>query len=103
LGCKNAQSAGVTYIDLRHCSSKWNVIDKNITWNFGGPIRTKYLSVQNDEWASWQALGWDLNSLVADPLFENVHNDNFKLKPASPAFKLGFNETPLEKIGIQAE
>jgi parallel beta-helix repeat protein len=52
-----------------------------------------------DEWASWQALGLDVHSLVADPLFVDVAKDNYALRPNSPAFKLGFQPIPIEKIG----
>ena len=52
-----------------------------------------------DEWASWQTLGNDQHSLVADPLFVNAAQDDYRLKPDSPAFKLGFQPIPVEKIG----
>jgi len=54
-----------------------------------------------NEWASWQEEGWDKHSLVADPLFIDWQNDDFRLKPESPAFKLGFKPIPVEKIGIR--
>jgi len=52
-----------------------------------------------DEWASWQALGMDRHSLVADPLFVNADKDDYRLRSGSPAFKLGFQPIPVEKIG----
>ncbi len=52
-----------------------------------------------DEWAAWQAMGFDKNSLVADPLFVDPDNDDWRLKPDSPAFKLGFRPIPVERIG----
>ena len=52
-----------------------------------------------DEWASWQALGLDRHSVVADPLFINPDTDDYRLQPASPAFKLGFKPIPVGKIG----
>jgi len=52
-----------------------------------------------DEWESWQALGVDKHSLVADPLFANEKKDNYSLKKNSPAFKLGFQPIAIEKIG----
>ena len=52
-----------------------------------------------DGWASWQAAGNDQHSLVADPLFVNAAKDDYRLKPDSPAFKLGFQPIPVEKIG----
>ena len=30
-------------------------------------------------------------------------NDDFRLKPASPAFKLGFKAIPVEEIGVRKE
>lgn len=56
-----------------------------------------------DEWTAWQTEGWDRNSLVADPLFMNADEDDFRLRPESPAFRLGFKETDFENIGIQPE
>ncbi|HEY1174385.1 MAG TPA: right-handed parallel beta-helix repeat-containing protein [Verrucomicrobiae bacterium] len=52
-----------------------------------------------DEWQSWLALGMDKNSKVADPLFVDATKDDYRLKPESPAFKLGFKPIPVEKIG----
>ena len=54
-----------------------------------------------DEWTSWQAEGWDKHSLIADPKFVDWKNDDFRLKPESPAFKLGFEAIPVEEIGVR--
>lgn len=43
---------------------------------------------------------YDVNSLVADPLFVDAANGNYSLKPESPAFKLGFQPIDMSKIGI---
>ena len=56
-----------------------------------------------DEWASWQALGMDRNSLVADPLFVDADDGDYRLQPESPAWKLGFQPIPLDKIGPYAD
>jgi len=56
-----------------------------------------------DEWTSWQAEGWDQHSRVADPLFVDWQKDDFRLRPESPAFSLGFEPIPFEKIGIRPE
>ncbi|MBL19923.1 MAG: hypothetical protein CMC82_08935 [Flavobacteriaceae bacterium] len=47
--------------------------------------------------------GIEKNSIIADPLFENVANANFKLKPESPALKLGFKEIDMSKIGLKTD
>lgn len=52
-----------------------------------------------NEWESWQALGNDQHSLVADPLFVDEAKDDYRLQPNSPAWKLGFKPIPIEKMG----
>ena len=52
-----------------------------------------------DEWRSLQTMGFDRNSLVADPLFVAPEKDDWRLRPDSPAFKIGFQSIPVDKIG----
>jgi parallel beta-helix repeat protein len=52
-----------------------------------------------DEWASWQSRGMDKGSVVADPKFVDPAKDDYRLKPDSPAFALGFKPIPVEQIG----
>ncbi len=59
-------------------------------------------AVAMDEWESWQSLGQDQHSIVADPMFANPDRDDYRLKPESPAFKLGFKPIPVEEIGPYA-
>ena len=56
-----------------------------------------------DEWASWQSLGFDVKSVVADPMFVDRDKDDYRLRPESPALKLGFRSIPLDKIGPYAD
>jgi parallel beta-helix repeat protein len=59
-------------------------------------------AVGMDEWESWQAAGEDRHSLVADPRFVDPAKDDYRLRPDSPAWKLGFKPIPVEKIGPYA-
>jgi hypothetical protein len=56
-----------------------------------------------DGFAAWQQQGPDKNSLVADPKFRNFDRDDFQLQDNSPAFGLGFERIPIEKIGPHAD
>ena len=43
----------------------------------------------------WRKRGHDLRSLInVDPLFVDWSNDDYRLKPESPAYKLGFKDPP---------
>ncbi len=111
----------VRYAWVENATSKWNTVDYNLVWNNGnpiaipielkkhetskdktGPIRSSPNKDLNmDDWLAWQSHGWDAHSVVADPLFVDWQHDDWRLKPQSPAFKLGFTATPMEKIGIR--
>ena len=47
-----------------------------------------------------QAMGIEKNSIVADPLLEDIGNRNFNLKPESPAFSLGFKQIDMSNTGL---
>ena len=56
-------------------------------------------AVPLDDWASWKAAGNDTHSIIADPLFVNAAQDDYRLNANSSAFQLGFKPIPVEKIG----
>ncbi|MEX0728075.1 MAG: right-handed parallel beta-helix repeat-containing protein [Planctomycetaceae bacterium] len=47
----------------------------------------------------WKKLGFDQHTLVADPLFVDIEHGDYRLRPESPAFSLGFQPIPVDKIG----
>jgi len=51
--------------------------------------------------AEWQSMGQDAHSLIADPLFVDPEHGDYRLKPASPALKLGFQPIPIDQIGVR--
>lgn len=51
----------------------------------------------------WQASGFDKHSVVADPLFVDPENDDYSLKPDSPALKLGFKPIDLSTVGLRGK
>lgn len=50
--------------------------------------------------ADWQKLGFDQDSVVADPLLIDPEHDNFGLKPESPALKMGFRPIDVSQAGL---
>lgn len=54
-------------------------------------------------WEDWQALGKDASSVLADPQFVDAAAHDYRLKPGSPALKLGFEPIPIDKIGPYAD
>ncbi len=50
-----------------------------------------------------QSDGVDAHSLAVDPLFVDPANGDFRLKPNSPALKLGFVPFDVSKVGLLAE
>ena len=47
----------------------------------------------------WRALGQDRKSIVADPLFVNRMEHDYRLQPMSPAFDIGFKQIDVEEVG----
>lgn len=75
--------------------------DFNLYWHTGGLDLTKTEKTITPEgnFAKWQASGFDKNSLIVDPKFVSLDKYDFRLRPDSPAFKLGFKPIPIERIG----
>ena len=48
----------------------------------------------------WRKAGYDKRSIVANPLFVSVEDDDYRLKTNSPAFRLGFEPIPVHMIGL---
>ncbi len=49
----------------------------------------------------WQERGFDTHSIVADPLFTDPENDDYSLRPDSPALKMGFKPIDLSRVGLR--
>jgi len=49
--------------------------------------------------AEWRRQSQDTSSIVADPLFRKPGADDYALRVGSPAFRLGFQPLPLDRVG----
>ena len=70
-------------------------MDRNVYWDTRG-LTPRF---SNWSWEEWRARGKDLNSVIADPLFVNAANGDFRLRADSPALKLGFRPIDLSSVG----
>lgn len=70
--------------------------DQNLYWHATDKPLLNYVGKTLEQ---WRELGYDKGSAVADPLFVDAENDDYRLKPESPVLKLGFRQIPVEKIG----
>ncbi|MBI5832566.1 MAG: right-handed parallel beta-helix repeat-containing protein [Armatimonadetes bacterium] len=74
--------------------------DRNVYWLVGADLTAREGNVTPvGPYAKWRAAGKDATSVVADPLFVDAEHDDYRLKPDSPALRLGFKPIPVDKIG----
>ena len=72
----------------------------NCYWSAAAGAKTRFLDKSLED---WQKAGHETGSIVADPLFENADNRDFRLKPGSPAVKLGFKPFDFSKAGVYGD
>ncbi|MDO4569811.1 MAG: right-handed parallel beta-helix repeat-containing protein [Planctomycetia bacterium] len=71
------------------------VCDYNLYYN---PHKSVEFPTEGKNWR--EERGFDVHSIVnEDPLFVDLSNDDFRLKPESPAWKLGFEAIPDKTMG----
>ena len=70
-------------------------------WNlyFNPELKLDQAKFGTNTWAEWQGRGKDVHSRYADPLFIAPEGGDFRLKPESPAFALGFQPFDVSQAG----
>jgi len=83
--------------------SNWNDnnfrMDHNLYFHAGDAAIKFPGNLTFEQWQ--QQRGQDQHSLIADPLFENPKQDDFRLKPDSPASQIGFQPFDYTQAGRQ--
>ncbi|MBE0534177.1 MAG: right-handed parallel beta-helix repeat-containing protein [Phycisphaerae bacterium] len=79
--------------------------DYNVFWHAGGNVSVKGSPADGslDKWRQLLGGRFDRNSIVADPMFVDAANRDYRLKPESPALKLGFKPINTAAIGLKAD
>ena len=68
----------------------------NLYWRLGNlPF-----DFAGQSWEQWQTTGHDKGSVIANPLFVNVNQQDFRLQPESPAEQIGFKPFDYTKAGV---
>lgn len=98
----------LTLLDDEPKKPKGNVVRRNIFWQGTGENLRRLAQGQpiRDTW--WDAIAPAVRNLVkiednlvnADPKFVDEADGNFQLRADSPAWNLGFQRIPLEKVGL---
>jgi hypothetical protein len=75
------------------------VSESNLYWNAAG----KPVTFHGEGLETWQAKGKEKGSVVADPLFVDPEHGDFRLKPGSPAARIGFKEFDPSQAGLYGD
>jgi hypothetical protein len=91
----------IVYFNRGKVVGNWNTnnhncaFDHNLYWN----ASEAPLLFGDTRFADWQSAGQDEHSLIADPLFVDPEHGDFRLRPGSPAARIGFEPWDLSAVG----
>jgi hypothetical protein len=93
-------TGNIVYFDQgRLLGSNWTGDQFKLERNLYFDARSDDVRFAGKSLAEWQGAGQDRESMVADPLFVNPASFDFRLRPGSPAAKIGFKEIDLSAVG----
>lgn len=81
-------------------------VDYNLFYSDVGSFSARAVTGEHDKGEKrkytleqWRELGFDTHSLFADPCFTDPQNDDYTLRPESPALSLGIESFDLKDVG----
>jgi parallel beta-helix repeat protein len=75
------------------------ILDRNVYWDTRLADKPDELKFAGGTLEQWRARGHDQNSIIADPLFVSLQEDDYRLKPSSPALQNGFQSIDVSRAG----
>jgi len=87
-------------------------IDNNCFYCVGGEFQAVVDQLRSEDGkrnakrydlAGWRHLGFDRNSVYGDPMFVDPTNNDFRVRPESPALKVGFKNFEMGRWGLTEE
>lgn len=82
---------------------QWNKpkvrMEQNLYWD----TTKRPIEFGGKSFADWQKEGYDCESRIADPLFEDAEKGDYRLKTDSPALTMGFKPFDYTKAGVYGD
>lgn len=86
-------------------------VNRNCFYSGSGEFSARVTAIRGEEgWPpekpkkytldEWRRLGYDQDSVFADPMFVDPKNNDYRVKPESPALKLGFQNFEMNDFGL---
>ena len=76
------------------------IFRNNLYWPTDGK-KPALLTKAHYTWDEWRKMGRDSGTIFADPMFEDIAKRDFRIKPGSPAEKIGFKPWDLTLAGVR--
>ena len=90
----------IVYFDSgRLLGSDWSGAGYRMDGNLYWDLRGEPVTFANRTLAEWREQGQDTGSVIADPLFVDAKDYDFRLRPRSPALRLGFRRIDMKAVG----
>lgn len=97
-------NSDVIWHGIRHDPKQMKELDYNCYFTPGRSTRwISNGSKLGQNIKSWQEEGLEVHSVIADPMFIDPANGDYRVKKESPALKLGFKNFPMNQFGVKSE